>query len=72
MNHHSTTLRNTILAVITIVTCSLFIGCNNSSGVHQQVLERIAQAEGMLEEADIDSSITLLQQTYDFAKGKNY
>lgn len=26
----------------------------------------------MLEQADIDSSITLLQQTYDFAKGKNY
>ena len=26
----------------------------------------------MLEEPDIDSSIILLQQTYDFAKGKNY
>lgn len=55
-----------------MVTCLAFTGCQHDSGVHQQVLDRIAQAEAMLEEPDIDSCIILLLQTYDFAKDKDY
>lgn len=62
----------TILIAIATVSWLWLIACNRDSGIHQQVLERIAQAEEMLEEPDIDSSIILLEQTYDFAKGKNY
>ena len=55
-----------------MVTCLAFTECQHDSGVHQQVLDRIAQAEAMLEEPDIDSCIILLLQTYDFAKDKDY
>ena len=60
------------MAMIAMVTCIMFIGCQRDSGIHQQVLDHIAQAEAMLDKVDIDSSISLLHQTYDFAKSKNY
>lgn len=65
-------LYKTILIAIATTSWLWLIACHRDSGIHQQVLERIAQAEEMLEEPDIDSSIILLEQTYDFAKGKNY
>ena len=55
-----------------MVMCLAFTGCQQDSGIHQQVLDRIALAEEMLDKVDLDSSLVLLQQTYDYAESKNY
>ena len=66
------TLYKKIVAAITMMGCLVFAACNRDSGVHQQVLDRIAHAEEMLDKVDLDSCINLLQEAYDFSKSKNY
>jgi len=62
-----------IAIVAMAVLCVIQAGCRHEEkGIHEQVLDRIAQAEEMLDEVDLDSSITILQQAYDFSASKNY
>ena len=72
MSHATFTIPRTILAAATALGCLVIASCHSDSGVHQQVLDRIAQAELMLDKEDLDSSLTLLQQTYDYAAGQGY
>ena len=67
-----TTLYKMIVATITVMGCLVFTACNRDSGLHQQVLDRIAHAEEMLDKVDLDSCIILLQETYDFSQKNNY
>lgn len=66
-------LTNKITATLAAMACLVIVSCSrDDSGLHQQVLDRIAQAEEMLDKVDLDSCIILLQQTYDFAQQNNY
>lgn len=66
-------LTNKITATLAAMACLVIVSCSrDDSGLHQQVLDRIAQTEEMLDKVDLDSCIILLQQTYDFAQQNNY
>lgn len=73
MTQLNLSLRKNLLAPLLVsMACFMFTACNHDSGVHQQVLDRIAHAEEMLDKVDLDSCIILLQETYDFSQSKNY
>ena len=73
MTYNHATLTRVIMATTIAMAFIHFTACRrDDSGVHQQVLDRIAHAEEMLDKVDLDSCITLLQETYDFSKSKNY
>ena len=67
-------LKNLVVAILVMAILSVTqAGCRrDDSGLHQQVVDRIAHAEEMLDKVDLDSCIVLLQETYDFSKSKNY
>ena len=71
MKVHSLTIPKIAIIVMAMIGFTL-AGCKHDNSTHQQVLDRIARAEEMLDKVDLDSCLILLQETYDFAQEKNY
>lgn len=61
-----------IALLVLAILCINLAGCKHDNDVHQQVVNYITQAEQQLDKEDLDSSMAILRQAYDFAKEKGY
>ena len=58
--------------LVMAILCITMAGCKHDNGVHQQVVNYITQAEEMLDKEDLDSSMAILRQAYDFSSSNGY
>ena len=61
-----------IAILVMAMLCITQAGCKHDSDTHQQVVNYITQAEEQLDKEDLDSSMAILRQAYDFSKDKGY
>ena len=72
MKNYSHPLHPTIATIMMATLLFTIAGCQRNDDVHQQVVKYISMSEEMLDKEDLDSSMAILRQAYDFSKAKGY